>query len=145
MRTVRMEVTAIQTKYARRSYFYCVGSPQYQNLMEQAKESRLVSMGLSSLLPCEIMIEKKKLAITIIDKCLALRLQPGPQNMQVAAIQQQQQQQQQPPINDEQVEAVAAAVTAAVDYAAALDLNRRPRLSRTNIGTSLTVVGDDAY
>ncbi len=37
-------------------------------------------------------------------------------------------------MNDEQIDFVAETILAAIDYATALDLDRRPRLSRTNAG-----------
>ena len=37
-------------------------------------------------------------------------------------------------VNDEQIDVVANTIMDAINYAAALDLDRRPRLSRTNAG-----------
>ena len=60
----------------------------------------------------------KKAAIKIINDQLACRIQPN-------AI---------PPMNDVQINCVAQTTASLIDYAAALDLDRRPRLSRTNAG-----------
>ena len=56
----------------------------------------------------------------MIKQRLALRIQPNPV----------------PPMNDEQIDVVANTVMDAINYAAALDLDRQPRLSRTNAGKS---------
>ena len=56
----------------------------------------------------------------MIKQRLALHIQPNPV----------------PPMNDEQIDVVANTIMNAINYAAALDLDRRPRLSRTNAGKS---------
>jgi hypothetical protein len=65
--------------------------------------------------PRRILVEANRVARAILDDRLVVRVNP------TTRIQ-----------NDEQVEAVASRVDEAVNYAAALDLDRRPRLSRTN-------------
>jgi len=56
----------------------------------------------------------------VIKQRLAFRIQPNPV----------------PPMNDDQIDVVANTIMNAINYAAALDLDRRPRLSRTNAGKS---------
>lgn len=136
---IKMEVTAIRTKYSRRSYFYCVGDPNFRNPMEQWKGSRLVGVARSSLPPRDIVLEAQKVATAILNDRLAERVRGGHLNLPLANNtirgSHQNQAQLQEQLNDEQVGAVATAVTAAIDFAAALDLDRRPRLSRSNAGT----------
>ena len=60
----------------------------------------------------------KKAASNVISTRLACRIQPNPV----------------PPMNEAQIDCVAETITNAINYAAALDLDRRPRLSRTNAG-----------
>ncbi len=60
----------------------------------------------------------KNTAARVINLCLACRLQLIPE----------------PPLNDEQIECVAETILAAIDYAAALDQDRRPQRSRTITG-----------
>lgn len=134
---IKMEVSAIRTKCSWRSYFFCVGTPQFRNPIEQARESRLIGMGSSSLPPRDIVLEAKKVANDILNRRLADRVRGGHLNLQ-NGIQGQRQAQQQEELNDEQVGQVATAVSAAIDFAAALDLDRRPRLSRSNAGKSTT-------
>ena len=47
-----------------------------------------------------------------------------------------------PPMNDEQIDVVANTVMNAINYAAMLDLDRQPRLSRTNAGNLTRYVVD---
>ena len=130
--TVKMEVTAVRTKYSRRSYFFCVGNPIFQNPLHQAKGCpRAISSALeqSELPPRNLVSEVTKAASQILDERLTIRvLQGGNENLidnnmaqPAAAV-----------LNNEQIEEVAATVYAAINFAAALDLDRLPRLSRSN-------------
>ena len=139
---MRMEITSIRTQYARRSYFFCVGQPRYQNPLAQEKALSLVGMvGLvpsRGMAPRDLALEAQKIAVAVLNDRLACRVQ-GPRIGRIAIEdqQQQQQQQQQEGLNDDQVDAIAEAVHASIEYAVALDLERRPRLSRSNAGTSI--------
>ena len=136
---MRMEITSIRTQYARRSYFFCVGQPRYQNPLAQEKALSLVGMvGLvpsRGMAPRDLALEAQKIAVAVLNDRLACRVQ-GPRIGRIA-IEDQQQQQQEEGLNDDQVDAIAEAVHASIEYAVALDLERRPRLSRSNAGTSI--------
>jgi hypothetical protein len=75
----------------------------------------------------QLMMTVKKTAMAVLNDRLAARVRG-----------QQRDRPQQEEDNDEQVEAVATAVDAAIEFAPALDLNRRPRLSRTQAGELLS-------
>ena len=66
----------------------------------------------------------KEAAKRVIDERLASRVRPNS-----AA-----------PMDDDQIECIANTVLNHIDYALALDLDRRPRLSRTNAGKLLVAV-----
>jgi hypothetical protein len=115
---MKMEITCIRTWNSRRSYFYCIGKPLYKSPIVQ--EQALVTKGLPNKKhPPQIINEFViKTSQNVINQQLAFRIQPNPV----------------PPMNDEQIDVVANTIMDAINYAAALDLDRRPRLSRTNAG-----------
>ncbi len=69
-------------------------------------------------LPQSILNAVNNTAARVINGWLVCCLQPIPE----------------PPMNDEQIDCVAETILAAINYAAALDLDRQPRLSRANAG-----------
>jgi hypothetical protein len=118
--TVRMEITTIRIKQARRSYFFCVGNPSYktplvQEAALQASNEQLPRKTTSRRLA----VKAKVVAKNVLNSRIASRVQADPAT----------------PLNEEQIEYVADTVHSAIAFAAALDLDRRPRLSRTNAGT----------
>jgi hypothetical protein len=154
-RAVRMEITAIRTKYSRKSYFICIGQPKFQNPLEQDKALKSISKKkreeLFSALqppPRQLVLDVQEVATAIVDERLARRVLQG-KNPTIRQGQQQEGQQQeadgqqqqvavvaQVPTNDNEMQVVTTAVHNLIEFAAALDLERRPRLSRTTAGTS---------
>lgn len=119
---IKVEITCIRTWYSRRSYFYCVGKPLYKNVFEQ--EAAIGSGKLVSIprVPSRILMQAvKKAASDVINSRLVQRVQPNPPT----------------PLNDEQIARVAQSIHDHINYAMALDLKRRPRLSRSNAGKSI--------
>jgi hypothetical protein len=119
-RSIRMEVTSIRSKHSRRSYFYCLGNPIYRNPMLQQKEMEGQELVLSQLPvtarpPRTLLADAKQAAEAVMDYRITERVLATS-------------------VTEQQVTEVASAVKTAIDYAAALDLERRPRLSRTNAG-----------
>lgn len=117
---VKMEVTCIRTWHSRRSYFYCMGKPLYKNLFEQqqAFSSSTKLVPVPRIPPRSLMKAVKDAASEVIDSRLANRVEPNPPR----------------PLDDGQIKCVSQSVNNHINYAMALDLNRRPRLSRTNAG-----------
>lgn len=116
---VKMEITCIRTWHSRRSYFYCMGKPRYKNLFAQEAavgSGKLVSIPRSP--SRSLMQAVKKAASDVINSRLAERVQPNPPR----------------PLDEEQIDAVVQSINNHINYAMALDLNRRPRLSRSNAG-----------
>lgn len=115
----KMEVTSIRTKHGRRSVFYCIGKPRHRSPLYQEE-----ALGGTTLVPFSkvpsrgLMTAVKKAAKNVIDERLAIRVQHSPATQ----------------INEAQVESIAQAVMCHINFALALDLDRRPRLSRTNAG-----------
>ncbi len=108
---LRIELTCIQISLSRRSYVYCIGRPIYPNPLYQqqlfgaGKELPVKKPNLQS-----IMNVVKNTAAIVINCWLACHLQPILE----------------PPMNDEKIDCVAETILAAIDYAAALDLDRPP-------------------
>ena len=117
---MKMEVTSIRSKYSRRGLFYCIGKPLYKNPMHQQQ-----AIGSSKLVPFPhapsraLMKVVKKEAKNVINERLANRVQ---QNSAM------------PIVNESDIESIADTVMSHISYALALDLDQRPRLSRTNAG-----------
>jgi hypothetical protein len=137
---MRMEVTCIRTLYSRRSYFYCIGDPRFRGPLDQEKALQVLQTGKKTRglpflsrqkeLPRQLGMTVTRVATAIVNDRLASRNQS-----------QQQTQQQVDELNDDQVEIVANSAHEAIEYAVALDLDRRPRLSRLNAGTMIHVLG----
>jgi hypothetical protein len=162
-RAVRMEITSVHTRFSRRSYFFCIGPPKFRSPLEQEralmgiskeKQEELFTLALQPP-PRQLVLDVQAVATGIRDERLANRVL---RNTAIQQAHQEEPQQQEPhqqegvvvqawtpndnqvPVvaNDDQVEVVATAVHAAIEFAAALDLERRPRLSRTTAGKWLT-------
>ena len=97
--------------------------------------------------PRQLVLDVQEVATAIVDERLARRVLQG-KNPTIRQGQQQEGQQQeadgqqqqvavvaQVPTNDNEMQVVATAVHNLIEFAAALDLERRPRLSRTTAGT----------
>ncbi len=117
---LRMELTCIWTSLSRKCCFYCIGRPIYPNPLYQQQV-----FGARNELPVKkkpppwsIINAVKNIAARVTNRRLACRLQRIPET----------------PMNDEQIHCAAEIILAAIDYAAALDLDRQPWLSRTNKG-----------
>jgi len=83
-RAVRMEITAIRTKYSRKSYFICIGQPKFQNPLEQDKALKSISTKkreeLFSALqppPRQLVWDVQEVATAIVDERLARRVLQG--------------------------------------------------------------------
>ena len=115
----KLEITCIRTQSARRSYYFCVGKPSYKDPLAQEKELGSCREQLPRKTPSRrLMMMVKDAAKRVLDARLADRVQPDPPEA----------------LNEEQIGYVAETIHSAIAYAAALDLDRRPRLSRTNAG-----------
>ena len=139
VQAVRMEITSTRRQYASRpSHFICVGTPKFRNPMDQEKAFQsLKNAGKISSLPSTtpprpLMIEVKAVAMAILNDRLADRAIHNDRSANRAQMQQQEQQHEQ--LDDEQIEEVANVVNDAIEYASVLDLNRRPRHSRSQAG-----------
>jgi hypothetical protein len=117
--TVKLEITCTRTQYARRSYFFCVGKPRYQTPTKQETGLQVNKKCLPRKTPARsLMYQIKEAATKVLNGRIADRVQPNPPV----------------PLNDEQIDCVAESINSAIRFAAALDLDWRPRLSRTNAG-----------
>ena len=123
-RDVKMEVTICRVDDGPREVFVCVGQPCYKGPIEQFK----VFKNGNLMLPhrtCsirEIDRTSQRLSAFIKNRELAKRVLEEKENVE--------------DLTDEQIEDIAGCVEGQIQYALALDLDRRPRLSRTNAGMS---------
>jgi hypothetical protein len=116
---VKLEITSIRTKHARRSYFFCVGKAKYKTPLVQEQAFALRNEDLPRKTANRRLMQKVKDAATkVINSRIACRVQPNPTT----------------PLNEEQIDCVAETIQSAINFAAALDLDRCPRLSRTLAG-----------
>ncbi|KAG7337759.1 hypothetical protein IV203_024855 [Nitzschia inconspicua] len=114
-----MDITTIRTKHARRSYFFCVGNPIYRTPLLQEEALQVSNEQLPRKTTSRKLVAKvKDFARHVMNSRIASRVQTDPTT----------------PLNEEQIKYVAATIHSAIEFAAALDLDR-PRLSRTNAGT----------
>ena len=116
---IKMEITMIRTWNSRRSYFYCIGKPLYKNVFEQQEAVGYEKLVAIPQIPSRtLMAAVKKAATDVINTRLAERVQPNPPK----------------PLDEGQIGCVAESINNHINYALALDLKRRPCLSRSNAG-----------
>ena len=122
---IRLEITSNPT------HFLCIGKARYKNPREQQKKCPLSFWTtIASPAPRQLMIEiKQVVAKAMLDDRSASRnvVQNGQNDVQ--------NDQEQGQEEEEELEQETALHSTSIDFAMALDLDRRPRLSRTNAGT----------
>ncbi len=107
----RMELTWIRKSSSRRSYFYCIGGPTYQNPIYQRQAFVAKNeWSVKKPPPQCVMNVVKNTAARAINGQIAGHLKPIPE----------------PSMNDAQIDCVPETIIAAINYTAATDLGRQP-------------------
>ena len=125
IRQVKIEVTICRVDDGPREVFVCVGQAVFKGPIEQYKVLKNGNLMLPHRTSSIREIERsaKRLSSFIKNRELAKRVLE--ENVE--------------DLTDEQIEDIAGSVEHQIQYALALDLDRVPRLSRTNAGTLLTM------
>ena len=115
----KMEVAPIRTKTSKeRVYYICFGLPKHKSVLQQQKNQVRPPVSLHFHRRLEIFLARA--AFTITMRKLAIRVVPAGTRVE--------------DISEKGLQEIYNQVEAQIDFALALDLKRRPRLSRTNAG-----------
>ena len=119
-RHVRLQITQIRSKGGDRIAFVCIDKPHYSSPAKQYKDTNL-SLHNHSLMERQLVMDIKNLGEKIRAIRLYNRVMENHQDTNQT-------------VDDEEVLHVTNEIREQINYALALDLQRRPRLSRTNAG-----------
>ena len=119
-RHVRLQITQIRPKSGGRIAFFCLDHPQCSSPKRQLKNTNL-SLHNQSVMERQLAMDVKKFAENIKAIRLYNRVMENDTNQQVI-------------LDNEEVLHVSNEIQDQIQYALSLDLQRRPRLSRTNAG-----------
>lgn len=122
-RHVRLQITQIRQKNGGRIAFFCLDTPNCSSPKEQRKNTNL-SLHNQSLTERQLAMDVKKFAEYIKAVRLYNRVMENDNNLS----------NQQTTLDNEEVLHVSNEIQDQIQYALSLDLQRRPRLSRTNAG-----------
>jgi hypothetical protein len=124
---VRLQITKVRLQESKNiQYFFVLGNPLYKNPILQQKECKFTEISIPNKSHTE---RKFSMAIRhMAEKIINLRLVSRVTHQGI------QQEDQGEEMGEEEVREIAVNVDSQINYALALDLKRRPRLSRTNAG-----------
>ena len=119
-RHVRLQITQIRSKRCGRIAFFCLDCPHYSSPTKQHKDTNLF-LHNQSVMERQLAIDIKKFGENIKAIRLYNRVMENDNNLNQT-------------LDNDEVIHVSNEIQDQIQYALALDLQRRPRLSRTNAG-----------